>query len=435
MNFLLVSFFCCNFAAQLCARMKLLLLILSVMTWTVTSKSSVTGDGEWPYDIEVGYSCTYQKGDVCKDDVATLILDNLGGIAVESIKVYVNSNKDSGAGTFTVTGNGQKLATKSGTFKDWVGKYDNSQFYPIEVLSGFHRGLTSLSIELKGTANSLHIEKYVITFQMPPAYSVTLMKGNDIYNTLKETQGGGGVVLPNLPDENKWHFLGWSEVEFWTLYTEPTLIPANTTYHPAKDVSLWAVFQMGDTISTDCVTDLQSGDYLYVETTNNIAISGTPADGVLAVSAINVFEENQWYHLELNATGDSATLRHVKTGVYIGYSGTKIVENANIWCVWHENDRTALYMTKNGTNYVLFPNMAGEHGGTATLYSTKYVSTSPTGLVPAVREKPAVLGWTCHPESELDIVAPKADAQEYMLQIGNYQLRIKDGKKYIQIEQ
>ena len=111
--------------------MNLLLVLLSVITFTVETKNSVTmtGDGAWPYDISVIYDCSYQTGHVRAGDVATLTLGNLGGMAIEQIEVYVKSNKDAGAGTFEVQANGETVSTKSGTLKNWVGMFDNVNYY------------------------------------------------------------------------------------------------------------------------------------------------------------------------------------------------------------------------------------------------------------------------------------------------------------------
>ena len=180
--------------------MRLLFLILSVMTWTVESKSNVSGEGEWPFDIEVGYSCTYQKGDVRAGDTATLVLSNLGNLSIEQVEVFVKSNKSSGAGIISVVGNEQLLARKDGTFKEWTGSYDNETFHPIAMLSEYCHGINELVISVVGTENSLHIEKFSVTYQMAPAHSVTLMNGTNVYKVMSEEKGGAGILLPSLPD-------------------------------------------------------------------------------------------------------------------------------------------------------------------------------------------------------------------------------------------
>ena len=146
--------------------MRLLLVLLAMMTWTVESKNSVSlsDDSLVPYDIEVSYANTGRKGDVTANDTATLVLGHLEGIPINSIEVYVKSNKASGAGTFTVTADGQTVATKSGSFQEWFGGYDNESYHALSLLNSPQNDVDELKISLVGIANSLHIEKYVITY-------------------------------------------------------------------------------------------------------------------------------------------------------------------------------------------------------------------------------------------------------------------------------
>ena len=155
--------------------MKLLLILLSVMSFTVQTKTTVSVDGATPSNMEVEYSNTYQKGDVRKDDVAALMLRELGGIAVEKVVAYVRSNASGGAGNFEVRANGYTVGQKSGTFKDWTGAYDSQNYHAITLVSGSVANVYSLTIQLIGTANSLHIEKFVVTYGDSPAKSVALI--------------------------------------------------------------------------------------------------------------------------------------------------------------------------------------------------------------------------------------------------------------------
>ena len=420
--------------------MKFLLLILSVMTWTVQDKRTVSGDGEWPYDIDVNYSCTYQKGDVRDGDTATLSLANLGGITVNKIEVYVQSNASSGAGTFTVVGNDKTLATKSGTFKDWVGQYDNSKYHPIAILTTERKGLNTLSVTLAGTANSLHIEKYVITYQPAPAYEVTLMVGNDEYSTLAETSGGTGVVLPSLADKEDWRFVGWTDGGYWRIDQLPeTWWPAGATYHPQTNTTLWALWKYAEAEENSYITDLVSGDYIYLNKEGLFAVSGAPSGGQLICSKADVTDEQQIYHVTFNAAGDSATIQHKATGRYIGYSGTSkpvIAEKQSSWQVWHSGDTTAFYTVISNKTYILWPNIYGNDEYYAGLFMTYDVSQTTTALMSAQHKTTETI-YTCHPESELgtDIVGHTGEAVdgEFVIRLGNYELIIRNGKKYIRL--
>ena len=86
--------------------MNFLLIILSVMTWTIKDKKTVTGEGTQPYGVVASYSCTNSKGTVRANDEAVLTLSQLGGVTIDKVEVYVKSNKTGGAGVFTVSLNG-----------------------------------------------------------------------------------------------------------------------------------------------------------------------------------------------------------------------------------------------------------------------------------------------------------------------------------------
>ena len=65
--------------------MNLLALIVSVMSFTVTSKESVTADGVWPYSMEANYHCTYQKGQVRQGDTAVISVSGRAGRGIPGI--------------------------------------------------------------------------------------------------------------------------------------------------------------------------------------------------------------------------------------------------------------------------------------------------------------------------------------------------------------
>ena len=242
--------------------MNLLLILLSVMTFTVETKSSVSMDGTWPY--EVSYDCSYQKGTVRSGDVATLNLGNLGGMVIEQIEVSVRSNKDAGAGTFEVKANGETVCTKAGTLKNWVGQYDNQNYHIVSLLETSIADVQTLVIQLTGTTNSLYIEKFVITYGHGPARTVTLMNGDEVYDTVKEETGGQGVMLPSLESLPKWQFIGWTETPFESEYTALTsFYRSGMQFYPYEDATLWAVYEFNPAPRA-YATQLVSGDYIYL---------------------------------------------------------------------------------------------------------------------------------------------------------------------------
>lgn len=413
--------------------MKLLLVLLSVMTWTVQSKSTVTGDGDVPHGIEVDYACSYQKGTVRNGDVAVLNLGNLGGITVNSIDVYVKSNKNEGAGIFTVTANGATIATKSGTLKEWTGAYDNTNYHAIRLINNDFYGINDLSISLQGTANSLYIDRYVITYVPAPAYTVTLMNGSDVYTIVTEKEGGQGVLLPDVSDFENWQFIGWSDTEFWILGILPTLYYAYNQYYPKANTTLWAVYRYLPKDEQTYVTDLQSGYYLYVNRSNNSALTGVPdKDGIMDFAPIDRNNSDLLYYIDF-IHPDTAYITHAATNTPIGYSGTKLVTNPSKWLVYHAGEETTFYCKKDNKIYALFFPVYTVYADYRACLINTDLSGSPMSLMlPQAMNEPV---YTCHPEAGLGVEETQSteNGKEYILHFGNYELHIVNGHKFLQL--
>ena len=411
--------------------MQLLLLLLSVVTFTVQSKNSVSMDGSWPYDIEVNYANTYNKGQVRAGDTATLSLSHLDGISVSEITVGLKSNKSGGAGTFTVWANTQQVATQSGSLKDWTGSYDNENIHEITLLEQSVNDVDDLVIQLVGTANSLHIDYYTITWSPTKARTVTLMKGNTVYATMTEPAGMQGVLLPGLSDSAEWKFRGWSETHFLTVYELPPLIAAGSKYYPEEDCTLWAVYAHADGPEQVYMEELTSGVYSYVNRTLNIALTGVPyTDGTMDEAPISLTDMQQRYQVDFD--GDQAFITHLTTGTPIGYSGTKLTVNASPWSVYHEGDQTLFYTTVNNKNYVLWLNIMDSNFNTYAGLLQADPMNSPMALQLPVEPSDPV--YTCHPEMPQSIELTNEGMNELkgeriLMNVGSYELRLINGQK------
>ena len=418
--------------------MNLLLILLSVLTFTVESKSTVsmTGDGVWPYDIEVAYNCSYQKRQVRAGDVATLTLGKLGGMVIEQIEVYVKSNKDTGAGTFEVKANGETVSTRSGTLKNWVGQFDDQNYHAVSLLGNSVSDVNGLIIQLTGTANSLYIEKYVITYGTAPARTVTLMNGDEIYDTLKEEAGGKGVLLPSMTSLPKWQFIGWTETPFESDYTAlSSFYRSGMNYYPREDATLWAVYEYQPEPRV-YATELVSGDFIYVNTFDQKAMYGLPVNGKMGVASADIEDAEQCYSIVFNTMGDSATISYTATGAYVGYTGVKLAvkQTACWWAVFHEGNKTAFYMKANGKTYMLYPGAsddAGEYEYTG-LVSVTDITQAPTAILSAepLMEEP---WYSCFPQRPQAIENPTAETREVIVPFGIYELRIQNGHKRLRM--
>lgn len=419
-------------------RMKTLLLsILSlVMTWTVETKSTISSSGNVPAAVTADYACSYQKGTVRSGDNATLTLVGLNGVMVERIEMHMRSNKSAGAGIISVYADGARIAQKEGTLRDWIGKYDNSAFHPIEVFVGQQPIQDSLVINLAGTTNSLYVEKYVVTYQQVPTHTVTLMEGNGIYTALTEPTGGAGVLLPSCPDKDEWQFVGWTDTPFWNVSSLPeNIYPPQTTIVLAEDKSLWAVWRYVPHPEEMYMAEMRSGDYLYVNTDNQLAIKGVVIDGVMDQALVNPLDSNQIYHIEFDHAAQTATVQHLPTGQYIGYKALKLVAAPTAWNVWHEGTRTVFYTIHDGKTYVLWQNILGNdlNDRYSGLFMTYDLSTTPTVLMCPQWQQEQI--YTCHPEHDMYVEPIETNRDEVIVPFGIYEIHIHRGEKSIRLRQ
>lgn len=407
--------------------MKLLLVLLATMTWTVVDKNTVhlSDDSTVPYDINVSYSNTYNAGHVRAGDVATLSLSNLNGITIESVSLAMRSNKNAGAGQISVMADNTSLANMSVTWQ--------SVSNAVQVFSGQKNNVNALTITVSGTQNSLYVDAFTITYASRPAYTVTLMNGSRVYATLTEEAGMQGVLLPCMPDTAQWQFIGWSGIEFWEtpdyLYA---LYPAGERFYMNSDRTLWATYRFNNIPEEVYATELESGIYQYVNRAVEIALTGVPEDGRMDFNSIQHNDPNQYYDITFTAE-NTAFITHHATQTPIGYSGTDMAAIASPWQVYHDGEETLFYTTVNQKNYVLWLNIMSGDGYDfyAGLLQANPGPSPMALLLPVPKTDPII---TCHPESPQDIEnAPSAPSagERILMHFGNYDLIIIDGQKYL----
>ena len=409
--------------------MKLLLLFAAVMSFAVETKNSVSMDGTYPPTMQFSYENTYQKGQVRSGDTATLSLSHLAGITVERIKLAMRSNKTAGAGTIILTANGTQIASRNVNYTDVS--------VPVVAYASALTNVEDLEITLIGTQNSLYVDTFIVSWSPAAAREVVLMRGDEAVDTLREANGGEGVLLPTMEDEDVWRFIGWSECAFWTVYEMPNYLSAGTRYYPAANGELWAVYKYTEmTGEKPYATDLMSGSYMYVNRTLHIALSGVPEEGVMVHANADIYDDNQHYWIEFTGT-DTAYITHIPTGTPIGYNKSAQMEaQASPWKVYHEGDQTLFWTTISGKNYVLWLNVPTKEDYTITYAGLLQTNPqeSPMGLQDTYMPT-EVLAFTCHPECGVGIeqVEWREEKGEWKVVFGIYELYIRDGKKYLKI--
>lgn len=416
-----------------------------MMTFTVETKTTVSADGEWPYSMSATYANTGKKGDVTGKDTATLIVSGLGGIAIDAIEVYVKSNKNSGAGTFSVRADGQTIATKSGTLQDWFGAYNNTDYQALSLLNTAKSGVSELVITLTGAENSLHIEKYAISWSQGQAqpHTVTLMQGSSVYAAQTEQTSGAGVMLPKLQDMDDWHFSAWTAEPFQTMNTMPTSWIEPGMWHPTGDCTLWAVYEYQPPIQQAIVTDLADGVYVYAEWSYKKAMSGGIVNGIAGSADVNLNDQNQWYAVTF-LTDSTATIQLMYTYEFIGFSGTQLASEQSVWKVYHNGPLTAFYTEVNDKKYILWPNYLkdmghGEYVECTALIATNDLSKTSTMLLSTepVMEEPL---YSCYPEAQgvEEVNGEWTNGErtnEWVIPFGQYDLVIKNGKKFLKLKE
>lgn len=403
------------------------------MTFTVESKSTVKASGSWPYSMNATYQNTGTKGNVTDKDTATFRVSGLDGSRIEKVDVYLKSNKSSGAGIITMKADGTQFYSAEGTYKDWFGAYNNTD-YQAKGWSG-DRTVNELTVQVIGKTNSLHIEKYEITWsQTSTAYDVTLMNGTELVTTLH----GERVTLPNMPDTANWAFVGWSEVEYPETEDVETEIFTDV-YKPKQDVTLWAIYRYQTPLEQMIVTELQDGIYLYANFNSRMAMRGGVVNGVAGTEVIDVSNTMQWYEVSIQDSLATIRLSHVYGEEYIGFNGTTLVNEASQWQVYHDGTKTVFYTTVGEKKYVLLPGKLDSDQTTyvTRLVSTKNISQAETVLLQAELEEPNI--YTCHPEYGMGLEVTregmKAFTGEWRIPFGNYELIIRDGRKELRLKE
>jgi len=413
--------------------MNLMLILLSMMmTFTVSSKNAVSVSGASLNDMGVNYNCTYQKGDVRAGDTATLQLSGLENIHIDSVQLYLRSNKSSGAGEITMIADGDQLYQTKGRFIDWFNAYDNGNYHSIGWTGNHTLKEGELSIQLIGTENSLHIEKYVITYTQPQpqCYSLTLHESEETLN-ISESEIGSGVELPDCEDRGNWYFVGWStsDVKEWT-ETPPNVHLPGERYYPTKDMDMWAVWTDVKPMKETRQTEPETG--YYILELGGYLLSGIVNNNAKLLLSEGAISSQNLYHLSFSAANSTFEMRNYERDTYIGYkdSGTQL---KNAQSTWH-------YRLLQDSTWLIYSQQIGEEyyalfikGGTPVAELMKStLGTNPQGLwtLYPMPDPEQTQHWWSHPWPTA-IESPNATEREMIIHFGIYELHIKNGIKQL----
>ena len=419
--------------------MRVLLFLLSaVMTLTVQDKRTVKAEGAWPKDMKATYYNTGSKGSVTSKDTATLTLSGLDGVEVEKVLVYVRSNKSAGAGVITMTADGQALYQKDGTYQEWFGAYNNTDYQPIGW-SG-EQTASTLEVQVMGTTNSLHIEKYEITWTevQAQAYSVTLMT-DGVSEVVQETEVGSGILLPERADKDGWFFAGWTSNELMEATDEqPEIWQAGERYYPKKDVTLWAVWT--DVQPPTGERQVAPEDGYYVLELYEYLLTGDVNNGLMTLVHNDAVYTEDLYYLDFNTADTTCTIRNYVSNAYVGYNATATAlrQAESVWHYRVLQDSTWLFIAKEEENtvWILFQKYEEE----AAWLSDYRLGDNPCCAwslyrVPDPEQTPR---WWCHPNTEGVVLTNEGVNEltnERVIPWGPFELVIKNGRKVLRIRE
>lgn len=304
------------------------------MSFTVETKSSVSASGILPEGIEASYRCTYQKGDIRQGDTATLRLSGMAGIRVEAVRLYLRSNKSGGAGIITVMADTRRLYRAEGTYLDWFGAYNNADYQAIGWTGSEVLDEGVLSVQVVGTANSLHIQRYevVYTLPAPQAYQVTLITC-DRPELLTEAAPDSGIVLPEREDRGTWYFAGWTTDDIPQAIDEQTdILRAGTRYFPKKNTTLWAVWT--DLPYPDWQRRVRPESGYYVLAFGSYLLTGFVEGGLLDLVDDDYVYTSDIYYLAFDTVQQTCTIRNYESDRYIGYTASATALNGQA-SPWH----------------------------------------------------------------------------------------------------
>ena len=145
------------------------------MTYTVSSSSAVTDDGNAPEGSSATFKNTYtsNKVQLTKNNSMTLTLSGFAGNKITGIKLSMKSNKSSGAGNFSATVGAttiSSIATANFNSANWAGKWSQTYVDVNPAVTATEVGADEdVVIKIAATANSLYCQSITIAYEYVPS--------------------------------------------------------------------------------------------------------------------------------------------------------------------------------------------------------------------------------------------------------------------------
>ncbi|MBO7546514.1 MAG: InlB B-repeat-containing protein [Paludibacteraceae bacterium] len=232
-----------------------------------------------------------------------------------------------------------------------------------------------------------------INFEAIPTYTVSFdaVGGSCDIASRTESLGGQGVTLPTATiDVTGWEFIGWAAATVANTSTLPTLYKAGSTYKPASDLTLHAVYTLKETGSTykrvtsasqvefakSVVVVYNANSYILDHSKSTTVAAPTESNGEITAPSNTIFTLTGNNTEGFTLTGASGTLS--QTTVSTSSSNDRVIDwngNNNLWKIEANANATNTFALSNSTNVAV-----EYYNGWKTEYSTSYNNRSYTAM-------------------------------------------------------
>lgn len=143
------------------------------VTYTPTSATAVTTTGTAPVESSITFNNTYNnKNQITKNNSQTYTIKGFEGCTIKKVVLSMKSNKDAGAGTFSLKAGTTDLAAikNSTTFNKWYNNTSYSTSYKDVTVSLTNDSYTikaneDMVIVIKASVNSLYCQSVTIEYE------------------------------------------------------------------------------------------------------------------------------------------------------------------------------------------------------------------------------------------------------------------------------
>ncbi len=319
-----------------------------------TTQAKIEEDNA-PLSVEVEYNQNggNGRGWLTQFAAADLTVKGIPQGVITGIRIYMHSNKKSGAGTLSLKLNDQSLLLLTGSFDKWQDVGYQSSFVPLSVDGVWE--ITSedlIQLHILSSENSLYIQSLVIDYSpASPDIQCAVFRWTDgitrYEDTMCEDYAGDGIILPDLVGDDayiwfegeQYKFIGWTPYSTDNASANPfTVVPGHRYYLNQQPATLFALYKKQNIeplITTDTIIDghqyamaLRSMNDMYVFASGRVTDRKQPAiyqplqrneDGIIMWQTSAVPYEMRY---RLNITDEGVTLCHLATNSYLGYNNS-----------------------------------------------------------------------------------------------------------------